>query len=253
MEVAVFFLNPKRGLPTLSASFMKMTGLYRLFPRSAKWNHYYEGQIGENETAKIEVLCGAFMFMRKEALEKSGYLDEDFFMYGEDIDLSYRITKAGYAIYYLPTTSIIHYKGESTRKSSLNYILTFYQAMLIFTQKHPEFSGQKVLIQLAIYFHGLLQLLKQNVTRWWPVVMDAILISSSFFLVSKAWAIVSFGSADHFKPAFYYFNIPLYTVIMLVAMHLNGAYDKPFYEKIFVAWFFFGHIDDPCHLCHPSH
>jgi O-antigen biosynthesis protein len=134
-----FLPESKRGLPTLSASFMKMTGLYRLFPHSATWNQYYQGQIRENETAKVDVLCGAFMFMKKEALEKSGYLDEDFFMYGEDIDLSYRITKAGYSIYYLPDTSIIHYKGESTRKSSLNYILTFYQAMLIFTQKHKKY------------------------------------------------------------------------------------------------------------------
>ena len=112
------------------------------------------------------------MFMRKDALEKSGYLDEDFFMYGEDIDLSYRISKAGYGIYYFPDTEIIHYKGESTKKSSLNYILTFYQAMLIFTNKHPEFSGQKILIKLAIYFHGVLQLIKQNITRWWPLTLD---------------------------------------------------------------------------------
>lgn len=235
-----FLPESKRGLPTLSASFMKMTGMYRLFPHSAKWNQYYAGQIGENETAKIEVLCGAFMFMRKVTLEKSGYLDEDFFMYGEDIDLSYRITKSGYAIYYLPTTSIIHYKGESTRKSSLNYILTFYQAMLIFTQKHPEFSGQKVLIQLAIYFHGLIQLLRQNVTRWWPVVMDAILISSSFFIVSKAWAIYRYGSPDYFQPEFFYFNIPLYTIIMLIAMHLNGAYDHPFTKRSSWLGFFSG-------------
>ncbi len=226
-----FLPESKRGLPTLSASFMKMTGLYRLFPRSATWNHYYEGQIGENVTAKVEVLCGAFMFMRKVTLEMSGYLDEDFFMYGEDIDLSYRITKTGYFIYYLPTTSIIHYKGESTRKSSLNYILTFYQAMLIFTQKHPEFSGQKVLIQLAIYFHGLIQLIRQNATRWWPVMMDAILISSSFFIVSKAWALYRYKSLDYFQPAFFYFNIPLYTCIMLMAMHLNGGYDKPFTKR----------------------
>jgi GT2 family glycosyltransferase len=235
-----FLPESKRGLPTLSASFMKMTGLYRIFPHSATWNQYYQGQISENETAKVDVLCGAFMFIKKAALDASGYLDEDFFMYGEDIDLSYRITKAGYAIYYLPDTSIIHYKGESTRKSSLNYILTFYQAMLIFTQKHPEFSGQKVLIQLAIYFHGLLQLIRQNVTRWWPVVMDAILVSSSFFLVSKGWALYSFGSVDHFKPEFYYFNIPLYTAIMLLALYLNGAYDKPFTKRSSWLGFFSG-------------
>ena len=153
----------------------------------------------------------------KKRWMKSGYLDEDFFMYGEDIDLSYRITKAGYAIYYLPDTSIIHYKGESTRKSSLNYILTFYQAMLIFTQKHPEFSGQKVLIKIAIYFHGLLQLITQNC---YPMVASSDGCHSDaavhFLLVSKLWAYITLASADHFKPAFYYFNIPLYTAIMLI-------------------------------------
>ena len=235
-----FLPESKRGLPTLSASFMKMTGLYRLFPRSAKWNQYYQGQIGEQETARVDVLCGAFMFIRREALLKAGYLDEDFFMYGEDIDLSYRITQSGYFIYYLPETSIIHYKGESTRKSSLNYILTFYEAMLIFTQKHPEFSGQKVLIKLAIYFHGLLQLIRQNVSRWWPVVLDCFLIGSSFFTVTKFWAHFRFGSSAYYQPEFYYFNIPLYTGIILLSLYLNGAYDKPFSRKSSWIGFFTG-------------
>lgn len=200
-----------------------MTGLYRLFPVLQNGT-ITTGQIGENETAKIEVLCGAFMFMRKVTLEKSGYLDEDFFMYGEDIDLSYRITKSGYQIYYLPTTSIIHYKGESTRKSSLNYILTFYQAMLIFTQKHPEFSGQKVPQSTGYLFswtHSTPQ--AKTLRAGGRIVMDAILINSSFFIVSKRlWAIYRYGSASYFQPEFFYFNI-LYTCIMLAAMHLNSC------------------------------
>lgn len=225
----------KRGLPTLSASFMKMSGLYRLFPRSASWNKYYLGQIAEYETAPVDVLCGAFMFIRKEALDKAGLLDEDFFMYGEDIDLSYRITQAGYSIYYLPETSIIHYKGESTRKSSLNYILTFYQAMLIFTQKHPEFRGQKMLIRIAIYVHGLWQFFRQNVQRWWPLKMDALLIGLSFWGVSKGWARYYFQTADYFQPTFYYINLPLYILALVIAMFLNGAYDKPFSRR--ASWY----------------
>lgn len=225
----------KRGLPTLSASFMKMSGLYRLFPRSASWNKYYLGQIGEYETAPVDVLCGAFMFIRKEALDKAGLLDEDFFMYGEDIDLSYRITQAGYSIYYLPETSIIHYKGESTRKSSLNYILTFYQAMLIFTQKHPEFRGQKMLIRIAIYVHGLWQFFRQNAQRWWPLMMDALLIGLSFWGVSKGWALYYFQTADYFQPTFYYINLPLYILALVTAMFLNGAYDKPYSRR--ASWY----------------
>jgi GT2 family glycosyltransferase len=226
-----FLPESKRGLPTLSASFMKMTGLYKLFPRSAQWNRYYQGHIAEQETARIEVLCGAYMFIRRAALEKSGYLDEDFFMYGEDIDLSYRITKAGYAIYYYPETSIIHYKGESTKKSSLNYILTFYEAMLIFTDKHPEFKGQKLLIKPAIYFHGALQLVRQNADRWWPVILDLVLISMSFLVVAQAWARFYFGNPEYYTDAFYKINVPLYTGLMLLAMHLNGAYDRPFMKR----------------------
>jgi GT2 family glycosyltransferase len=221
----------KRGLPTLSASFMKMTGLYKLFPRSAGWNAYYQGHIGEHETAVIQVLSGAFMFMRRSVLEKTGFLDEEFFMYGEDIDLSYRITKAGFRVYYFPETEIIHYKGESTRKSSLNYILTFYQAMLIFTNKHPEFSGQKILIHLAIYFHGLLQLIRQNISRWWPLTLDTFIIAGAFITTSKVWAIYKYHDQDYFKTAFYTFNVPLYTLLIILSMYLNGAYDKPFQKR----------------------
>lgn len=222
-----FLPESKRGLPTLTASCMKMTGLYRLAPRSGTWNRYYQGHIGENETAKVEVLCGAFMFLRRRALDEAGGLDEDFFMYGEDIDLSYRITKAGFDIVYLPTTSIIHYKGESTRKSSLNYLLTFYEAMLIFTRKHPEFSGQRHLIRIAIYFHGFLQFTRQQLRRIFPLLMDCLWFGFTFVFVSRLWAREYFRDPEYFKPAFYTINVPLYTGLFLLALMLSGAYDRP--------------------------
>ncbi len=226
-----FLPESKRGFPTLRASFMKMTGLYHLAPRSSFMNSYYQGHIGENETGEIDVLCGAFMFIRNSTLVQSGNLDEDFFMYGEDIDLSYRIRETGQSIVYLPTTSIIHYKGESTRKSSLNYILTFYQAMLIFTKKHPEFKGQQFLIKIAIYLHGLVQFIRQTVITWWPPLLDILLFAGSFFVVSKLWAIYYFGDPHYFQDAFYYFNIPLYTFLILVSLFICGAYDRPFTKK----------------------
>ncbi len=235
-----FLPESKRGLPTLLSSFLKMSGLYRLAPRSAKWNAYYQGHIGEDETARIDVLCGAFMCIRQSALLKTGLLDEDFFMYGEDIDLSYRITRAGYSIYYLPTTSIIHYKGESTRKSSLNYILTFYQAMLIFTRKHPEFKGQKSLIQLAIYFHGALQFLRQSISRLYPPVLDGLLIAGTFAGVSLLWQRYYFGHFDYFQPSFYRVNIPIYTGIFMLSMYLNGAYDRPVSRRASWLGFMYG-------------
>ena len=128
----IYLPESKRGLPVPKVAFWKMSGLYRLFPKSKRLNYYYLGHLGDDDVNEIEILSGAFMLMRKEALDKVGLLDEDFFMYGEDIDLSWRIIQGGYKNYYYPKTSIIHYKGESTKKGSLNYVFVFYNAMVIF-------------------------------------------------------------------------------------------------------------------------
>jgi GT2 family glycosyltransferase len=140
-----FLPESKRGLPTPWASFCKMSQLSQLFPHSAYFNHYHLGNLAENETNKIEVLAGAFMLLRRKVLDKIGLLDEDFFMYGEDIDLSIRITKSGSFNYYYPEARMIHYKGESTRKGSLNYVRVFYGAMLIFARKHFAGKNQRLL------------------------------------------------------------------------------------------------------------
>lgn len=215
----------KRGLPTLSASFMKMTGLYKMNPGSSSWNHYYMGHVAENEIAPVEVLTGAFMFMRGEVLKKIGLLDEAFFMYGEDIDLSYRITKSGYKIYYLPTTSIIHYKGESTKKSTVHYIRKFYEAMLIFTRKHPEFIAQQGLIQSAIYFHGFLQFVRQSFQRLKPALFDAVILLIMFNLSALIWSNLYYKNGDYFPSSFYKINIPIYILLFLIAFLFQGVYD----------------------------
>ncbi len=237
-----FLPESKRGLPTLMASFMKMTGLYHLAPGSASWNRYYQGHVKETETAKIEVLTGAFMFLRHATLSAAGLLDEDFFMYGEDIDLSYRITKTGASIYYLPETDIIHYKGESTKKASLNYVVTFYQAMLIFTQKHPEFQAQKFLIHAAIYIHGFYRLLRQTVERLWPVIMDGLAGYGAFYLVSELWARYHFHNPHYFQPEFFYFNLPLYLACLLLSIFFNGGYDQPYEKRKSWVGFFIGFL-----------
>ena len=112
-----FAPESRRGLPTPFVAFCKMSGLTSLFPKSRLLGRYYMQYLDKNEVNQIEIISGAYMFLRRNALEKSGLLDEDFFMYGEDIDLSYRILKSGYKNYFLPSP-ILHYKGESTNKSS---------------------------------------------------------------------------------------------------------------------------------------
>ena len=131
-----FLPESKRGFPSPEVAFYKTFGLSKLFPKSKRFNKYHLGYLSENETHEVDVLSGAFMLMRKAVLDKIGLLDEAFFMYGEDIDLSYRVVKGGFKNYYFADTTIIHYKGESTKKGSLNYVKTFYQAMIIFARKH---------------------------------------------------------------------------------------------------------------------
>jgi len=131
-----FLPESKRGLPTPSVAFYKIFGFSRLFPKSKIFGKYHLGYLDKDETNEVEILSGAFMLLRKSVLDKIGLLDETFFMYGEDIDLSYRIIQAGYKNYYYPEARIIHYKGESTKKSSVNYVMVFYRAMIIFAEKH---------------------------------------------------------------------------------------------------------------------
>lgn len=118
MELESFYSKSKRALPTPWVSFCKISGLSSLFPYSENLAKYHLGYLDKNKNHEVEVLSGAYMFMRKETLDKCGYLDESFFMYGEDIDLSYRIIKAGYKNHYFAETTIIHYKGESTKKEA---------------------------------------------------------------------------------------------------------------------------------------
>ena len=130
-----FAPESRRGLPTPFVAFCKMMGLTKLFPKSRLLGRYYMGYLNANEVNEIEAISGACMMLRREALDKVGLLDEDFFMYGEDIDLSYRVLKGGYKNFFIPTR-MLHYKGESTVKSSYRYAYTFYQAMRLFFRKH---------------------------------------------------------------------------------------------------------------------
>ena len=148
-----FLPESKRGFPSPMVAFYKAFGLSGLFPRSRIFNRYHLGFLDENEMHEVDVLCGAFMFIRKEALDKAGLLDEQFFMYGEDIDLSRRIQENGYQIHYLPETHIIHFKGESTKKGSLNYVITFYRAMILFCPEVFSRARQEGFYRFAPFGH----------------------------------------------------------------------------------------------------
>ncbi len=221
-----FLPESKRGLPTPLVAFYKIFGLSKLFPRSKKFGQYHAGHLDEFKTSKIEILSGAFMLLRKEALNKIGLLDEDYFMYGEDIDLSYRILKGGYENYYFPETRIIHYKGESTKKSSLNYVFVFYRAMIIFAEKHFSQKNAKLfsfLINLAIYFRAFLALVSRFIKRSILPLIDFSIIVSGLFFISKLWEDVHI----FFPFEITRISVPLYTCIWMFLNLIFGTYDTP--------------------------
>jgi O-antigen biosynthesis protein len=221
-----FLPESKRGLPTPSVAFFKIFGISKLFPKSRLFGRYHLGYLDEFETNEIEILSGAFMLMRKEALDKVGLLDEAFFMYGEDIDLSCRIVLGGYKNYYFPETRIIHYKGESTKKSSVNYVFVFYRAMIIFARKHFSQKNARLfsfLINAAIYFRAGVAILNRFVKRAFLPAVDFAAVILMLYGLTHFWA----ERGTEFEDSLLKIAIPVYAMIWLVSLLFTGGYDKP--------------------------
>jgi len=225
-----FLKESKRSLPVPLTAFFKMTGLSRLFPSSPLFSRYYMANTGENETAEIEILTGAFMLIRRKVLDKAGLFDENFFMYGEDIDLSYRILKAGYKIYYYPEEKIIHFKGESSKKFPVNATIYFYKAMLVFAEKH---FGKKdiilfhLLIKPAIYSRGVASLLKKVFIILLPLISDIIAITAgalvSIFI--RGSQVYETEPASSMLLTFYL--LAGFLLAGIISVFLAGGYKKP--------------------------
>ena len=224
-----FLPESKRGFPSPWVAFCKTTGLSKIFPKSPTFNRYHLGYLDKDETHEVEVLAGAFMLLRKTVLDEVGLLDETFFMYGEDIDLSYRIVKAGYKNYYFADTTIIHYKGESTKKGSLNYVRTFYNAMIIFAKKHFQGEQAKLyvfMLYVAIYLRAFLTLLTNFFSRAAAPIIDGTLIILGMVALKDFWEVRFYDDPNYYPEYFNYFNIPLYSVIWLTAIYYSGGYDN---------------------------
>ena len=185
-----FLPESKRAFPELIPAFFKLTGFARLFPRSAFFNAYALGHLNENQNHPVDVLAGACMLVRRDLFQQLNGFDEQFFMYGEDIDLSYRIKQAGYQNWYCADTSIIHFKGESTRKGSSNYVQLFYKAMQQFVRKHYSGSKSALIVQglqIAIVLRAGISLIKRFVTSIGMPLIDGLIIFSLFWLSKHYW------------------------------------------------------------------
>lgn len=226
-----FLRESKRGLPTPLVAFYKISGLSSLFPTSERFARYHLGHLPENQINEVDILAGAYMLMRKEALDKVGLLDEDYFMYGEDVDLSYRIQKGGYKNYYFPETSILHYKGESTKKGSLNYVYVFYNAMAIFAGKHFSSGNAAMynfLIKLAIWFRASLAVVKRFANSAALPLLDAVTLFGGMVFLKTYWERNHrFINGGEYPWEYTFVVIPVFIAFWLIGTLFSGGYDKP--------------------------
>jgi GT2 family glycosyltransferase len=225
-----FLPESKRALPTPWVSFYKIFGLSALFPRSKRFGQYHLGYLSENEIHQVDILPGAFMMIRKSVLDRIGLFDETYFMYGEDIDLSYRIRLAGFQNYYYPETTIIHYKGESTKKGSFNYVMMFYQAMIIFATRYFSQSNARLFaffIRISVYFRAAISMVRRVFNRFFMPALDAVFAFLGFLLINPVWESYKFGTEGHHPPEFLRIFVPAYILIWILSVYFSGGYDQP--------------------------
>ena len=226
-----FAPDAKKSLPSLSVAFFKTTGINKLFPKSPYFNKYYAVHIGEDEIAPVEVLSGCCMMVRKSVLKEiGGAFDEDYFMYCEDVDLSYRITKAGYENIYYPEVNLIHYKGESTRKMTFTYVRIFNEALIKFVKKHyskKQATMYLLFANVGIIMRAVMGVLKLILKVLRMPLFDAIILFITLYFIKDFWVL----HVKNLRPiplSSVYATFPVYIGLWILSMFLNGAYDQPY-------------------------
>ena len=231
-----FLPESKRGLPTPWVSFCKAFGLGLLFPKSRKLGRYHLSYLPENEVHEVDVLSGAFMLIRNSALNIAGLLDENFFMYGEDVDLSYRIQKAGFKNYYFPETTIIHFKGESTKRGSMSFVKHFYKAMLLFSRKH--FNDKKLFstfIYLGIFVRAIISLFSRFLNAFGISIIEFIISFIGMAFIKNWWELNFKGFVGIYPDFFIQLLIPVYLFVWIGCTRLISRFtDRYGHEAIII-------------------
>ncbi len=263
-----FAWESRRAFPTPRVAFYRMTGLSRLFPRSRTFGRYNLTYLPPDEHAEVDALSGSCMLVRRGALfseantngqsghpvrnptraqsatdaskseirKGAGLLDEDFFMYGEDLDWCYRIQQAGWKIFYTPETQIIHYKGESTKQGELRYVRLFYGAMLRFTEKHFEGRYSRAfawLLRGGIVARAGLTVLARALRRLAAPLLDFLLV---FGVVALLGALRTMQTGVEFAPLFYTLVAPGYALGTVAGIGLTGGYRRSRRHRLRPVW-----------------
>ena len=226
-----FAPDSKKGFPSFAIAFFKTTGLHKLAPRSPVINGYYAPQVGEWETAPVDVLSGCCMLVRRSVIDAvGGAFDERFFMYCEDVDLSYRISQGGWKNVYFPEASLIHYKGESTRKATLSYIRIFNEALAAFVRKHYSKRSARVfifLLHLGIAFRAVIGAFRAVLRTLRLPLLDALLLLLTLLAIKEFW-VVSVKGVPPISLRLVALTFPAYILTWIGALFLNGAYDPAY-------------------------
>ena len=225
-----FLPESKRGLPTPMTALWKITGLSRIFTKSSFFARYHMGHLDPDGNHKVDILVGCFMMVPTALLREVGGFDPRYFMYGEDIDLSYELLKTGHENQYISDSQIIHYKGESTKRGSLNYVKMFYQAMIIFARK--QFSGSSalaytLLIYVGIYLRAGLALLARLAKSAATPIIDILLLAFTLDQLKTYWEHNHrFINGGSYPDTYTYYVQGSYILFWLLALALSGVYTK---------------------------
>ena len=219
-----FLPESKRSLPSVWNSFCKMSGLASLFPKYSLMGGYNLTFLPDNEVAQVEALCGAFMLVRKNILDEIGGFDEQFFMYGEDLDLCKRIKERGKTILYYPNVHIVHFKGESQKSKDFRYYRQFYSAMSIYADKHFSIV-LSFLLRIGIFLAGSIAFLTKLMIKHLPKIFDLLAMIGLVYMIKLVWAIYIKGDRTYYNEGFeiYAFTFP---IIVFISLLFSGYYNQ---------------------------
>ncbi len=221
----------KKSFPSLSVAIFKTTGINKIFSKSPYFNKYYAVHIGPDEIAPVDVLSGCCMMVRASLLPGiGGAFDEDYFMYCEDVDLSYRIQKAGYQNIYYPPATLIHYKGESTRKATLSYVRIFNEALVTFVKKHYSAGNARLFvlfINIGIVLRAILGVAKQVLKVLRMPLFDGLILLATLWFIKEFW-VVHVKNISPIPLSSVIATFPVYIGLWLFSLYMNGVYDQSY-------------------------